>query len=136
MILLMALEHFFDCIVGLVSSHDIFQYSKTHVIILIWTWKNYGDFDFKLVSHAVYLCADFILEFLRQLGDLSEADNTSASCQDAYNKTLAKHHSWLIRKAAIVAMYTMPTREMLFKKVLLESLLKNFFFLFMGIQSI
>lgn len=60
---------------------------------------------------------DFIREFLQQLGDLSDVDKTACSCQDAYNKTLAKHHPWVIRKAAIVAMYTMPTREALFKKV-------------------
>ncbi|XP_043505651.1 ceramide-1-phosphate transfer protein [Polistes fuscatus] len=60
---------------------------------------------------------DFIREFLRQLGELSDADKTSTCCKDAYNKTLAKHHPWVIRKAAIVAMYTMPTRELLFKKV-------------------
>ncbi|XP_034191638.1 ceramide-1-phosphate transfer protein [Osmia lignaria lignaria] len=60
---------------------------------------------------------DFIREFLRQLGDLSDSDKTSSCCQDAYNKTLAKHHPWVIRKAAVVAMYTMPTRELLFKKV-------------------
>ncbi|XP_003702820.2 ceramide-1-phosphate transfer protein [Megachile rotundata] len=60
---------------------------------------------------------DFIREFLRQLGELSDSDKTSSCCQDAYNKTLAKHHPWVIRKAAVVAMYTMPTRELLFKKV-------------------
>lgn len=60
---------------------------------------------------------DFIREFLRQLGELGDTDKTSTCCQDAYNKTLAKHHPWVIRKAAIVAMYTMPTRELLFKKV-------------------
>ncbi|XP_033335795.2 ceramide-1-phosphate transfer protein [Megalopta genalis] len=60
---------------------------------------------------------DFIREFLRQLGDLSDTDKTSTSCQDAYGKTLAKHHPWMIRKAAVVAMYTMPTRDVLFKKV-------------------
>lgn len=60
---------------------------------------------------------DFIREFLRQLGDLSDSDKTSSCCQDAYNKTLAQHHPWVIRKAAVVAMYTMPTRELLFKKV-------------------
>ncbi|KAI4492330.1 hypothetical protein M0802_009840 [Mischocyttarus mexicanus] len=60
---------------------------------------------------------DFIREFLRQLGELSDTDKTSTCCQDAYNKTLAKHHPWVIRKAAIVAMYTMPNREVLFKKV-------------------
>lgn len=51
------------------------------------------------------------------MGDLSDSDKTSSCCQDAYNKTLAKHHPWVIRKAAVVAMYTMPTRELLFKKV-------------------
>ncbi|XP_046432065.1 ceramide-1-phosphate transfer protein isoform X2 [Neodiprion pinetum] len=60
---------------------------------------------------------DFISEFLRQLGELSDGDKTSACCQDAYNKTLAKHHPWIIRKGAVVAMYAMPTRELLFKKV-------------------
>ncbi|XP_008550781.1 ceramide-1-phosphate transfer protein [Microplitis demolitor] len=68
---------------------------------------------------------DFIREFLRQLGDLKDVDKTSNCCQDAYNKTLAKHHPWVIRKAAIVAMYTMPTREVLFKKVCGEHVQRN-----------
>ncbi|XP_012218280.1 ceramide-1-phosphate transfer protein [Linepithema humile] len=68
---------------------------------------------------------DFIKEFLRQLGDLLDADKTSSCCQDSYNKTLAKHHPWVIRKAAIVAMYTMPTREALFKKVCGENVQRN-----------
>jgi len=68
---------------------------------------------------------DFIREFLRQLGDLSDVDKTSCCCQDAYNKTLAKHHPWVIRKAAVVAMYTMPTREALFKKVCGENVQRN-----------
>ncbi|XP_014208407.1 ceramide-1-phosphate transfer protein-like [Copidosoma floridanum] len=68
---------------------------------------------------------DFILEFLRQLGELSSTDNTSASCQDAYNKTLAKHHSWIVRKAAVYAMYTMPTRETLFKRVCGDEVQRN-----------
>ncbi|EZA61524.1 hypothetical protein DMN91_003554 [Ooceraea biroi] len=68
---------------------------------------------------------DFIREFLRQLGELTDGDKTSSCCQDAYNKTLAKHHPWVIRKAAIVAMYTMPTREALFKKVCGENIQRN-----------
>lgn len=60
---------------------------------------------------------DFIREFLRQLGELADTEKTSSCCQDAYGKTLAKHHPWVIRKAAVVAMYTMPTKELLFKKV-------------------
>ena len=64
-----------------------------------------------------HLISDFISEFLKQLGEISDTDKTSCCCQDAYNKTLAKHHPWIIKKAAIVAMYTMPTKEVLFKKV-------------------
>ncbi|XP_063984899.1 ceramide-1-phosphate transfer protein [Diachasmimorpha longicaudata] len=68
---------------------------------------------------------DFIREFLRQLGNLSDADKTSSCCQDAYNKTLAKHHPWVIRKTAVVAMYTMPTRETLLKKVCGDNVQRN-----------
>lgn len=68
---------------------------------------------------------DFIREFLRQLGDLSDGDKTSSCCQDAYNKTLAKYHPWVIRKAAIVAMYAMPNREALLKKVCGENVQRN-----------
>ncbi|KAH0547383.1 ceramide-1-phosphate transfer protein [Cotesia glomerata] len=68
---------------------------------------------------------DFIREFLRQLGELKETDKTSNCCQDAYQKTLSKHHPWVIRKAAVVAMYTMPTREVLFKKVCGENVQRN-----------
>lgn len=67
--------------------------------------------------NSEYFVPDFIREFLRQLGELSDGDKTSSCCQDAYNKTLAKHHAWIIRKGAVVAMYAMPTRELLFKKV-------------------
>ncbi|XP_058797171.1 ceramide-1-phosphate transfer protein [Phymastichus coffea] len=68
---------------------------------------------------------DFISEFLRQLGELSDSDSTSTVCQEAYNKTLAKHHPWLIRKTAVVAMYTMPNRGTLFKKVCGENVQRN-----------
>ncbi|XP_076242017.1 ceramide-1-phosphate transfer protein [Calliopsis andreniformis] len=68
---------------------------------------------------------DFIREFLRQLSELSDTEKTSSCCQDAYNKTLAKHHPWVIRKAAVVAMYTMPTREFLLKKVCGAHVQKN-----------
>ncbi|XP_011648158.1 ceramide-1-phosphate transfer protein [Pogonomyrmex barbatus] len=68
---------------------------------------------------------DFIREFLQQLGDLSDVDKTACCCQDAYSKTLAKHHPWVVRKAAVVAMYTMPTREALFKKVCGENVQRN-----------
>jgi len=47
------------------------------------------------------------------------ADNEKAHtvCKSAYNDTLAKHHTFLIRKGAQVAMYTIPTRGDLLRRV-------------------
>uniref|UniRef100_A0A0K8TQX9 Putative cytoplasm n=1 Tax=Tabanus bromius TaxID=304241 RepID=A0A0K8TQX9_TABBR len=60
---------------------------------------------------------DFIREFLKSVGGLQNNDKTCHACQAAYNGTLAKYHPWLVRKGANVAMYAMPTREQLLKKV-------------------
>lgn len=42
---------------------------------------------------------------------------TGVACRDAYDRTLAKHHSFIVRKGAHVAMYTLPVREQLLRKV-------------------
>ncbi|XP_012270183.1 ceramide-1-phosphate transfer protein isoform X2 [Orussus abietinus] len=68
---------------------------------------------------------DFIREFMQRLGDLTDAEKTSSCCQEAYGKTLAKHHPWVVRTAAVVAMYTLPTREALLKKVCGEHVQRN-----------
>ncbi|CAG9768305.1 unnamed protein product [Ceutorhynchus assimilis] len=60
---------------------------------------------------------EFIQLFLKKIGDLQDHDSSSPSCREAYDQTLAKHHSYLIRKGAQVAMYTLPTRENLLKRV-------------------
>lgn len=62
----------------------------------------------------------FIREFLERLNEIENHEKTSNACQTAYNNTLAQFHPWLIRKGAIVAMYTMPTREQLLTKVCLD----------------
>ncbi|KAJ7306406.1 hypothetical protein JRQ81_009753 [Phrynocephalus forsythii] len=42
----------------------------------------------------------------------SEADaQTSVLCTDSYNASLANHHAWIIRKAATMAFYALPTRD-------------------------
>lgn len=60
---------------------------------------------------------DFIREFLRLLGNLKPNDKTSSTCRAAYDDTLAKFHPWIIRKSANVAMYALPNRDQLLKKV-------------------
>lgn len=54
------------------------------------------------------------------MGKLSPSEKTSTVCQTAYNQTLAQYHPWLVRKGAIVAMYTLPTRDQLLNKVCLD----------------
>ncbi|XP_037049252.1 LOW QUALITY PROTEIN: ceramide-1-phosphate transfer protein-like [Bradysia coprophila] len=63
---------------------------------------------------------DFIREFLFNLGKLNPSEKTSTVCQAAYTQTLAQYHPWLVRKGAMVAMYTMPTRDQLLNKVCLD----------------
>ncbi|XP_067630753.1 ceramide-1-phosphate transfer protein [Eurosta solidaginis] len=63
---------------------------------------------------------EFIYEFLRRLSELNECDKTHACCKSAYNDTLAKHHPWVVRKGAVVAMYALPTQGELLKRVCLN----------------
>ncbi|GLV38257.1 uncharacterized protein CBL_12905 [Carabus blaptoides fortunei] len=60
---------------------------------------------------------DFIRQFMRALGELQNGDKTSTVCQAAYEKTLAQYHPWIVQKGAKMAMYTMPTREQLLRRV-------------------
>lgn len=60
---------------------------------------------------------DFIRAFLRSVAELKDDDNTGPVCREAYDKTLANFHSFVIRKGARIAMYTLPSKEQLLKKV-------------------
>lgn len=51
------------------------------------------------------------------MGELKDEENTGTVCREAYDRTLAKHHPFFIRKGAQIAMYTLPTREQLLKRV-------------------
>lgn len=61
--------------------------------------------------------SEFIYEFLKRLSELNECDRTHSCCKNAYNDTLAKHHPWVVRKGAVVAMYALPTQGELLKRV-------------------
>ena len=60
---------------------------------------------------------EFAYEFLKRLSELNDCDKTHACCKNAYNDTLGKHHPWVIRKGALVAMYALPTQGELLKRV-------------------
>ncbi|XP_065087991.1 ceramide-1-phosphate transfer protein-like [Ochlerotatus camptorhynchus] len=61
---------------------------------------------------------NFIRVFLTRLCELETADeSTCPICQASYNETLAEFQPWLIRKGALMAMYTLPNRDQLLEKI-------------------
>ncbi|XP_073844625.1 ceramide-1-phosphate transfer protein [Musca autumnalis] len=60
---------------------------------------------------------EFVYEFLLKLAELAENDKVHQTCKLAYESTLAKHHPWVVRKGALVAMYALPTQGELLKRV-------------------
>ncbi|XP_032087695.1 ceramide-1-phosphate transfer protein isoform X2 [Thamnophis elegans] len=49
--------------------------------------------------------------FLEGLRTSSPGAKTSTLCTDSYNASLANYHPWIIRKAATMAFYALPTRD-------------------------
>lgn len=63
---------------------------------------------------------EFISAFLLKLKETDNNVRFSTAATKAYDETLAKHHPWLIRKAVHVAMYMLPSRQDLLKKMGVE----------------
>lgn len=59
----------------------------------------------------------FTMLFMKKLSEASGHDSSSSIAADAYNQSLANYHPWLVRKAAVWAMYTLPNIEDLKKKI-------------------
>merc|ERR1712001_809297 len=47
---------------------------------------------------------EYIIAFLKDVPDLGVDDKCSTLSQEAYKKTLIKHHPWVVQKAALLAM--------------------------------
>ena len=52
----------------------------------------------------------FTMLFMEKLSESSDCEKASSIASSAYTRSLAKYHPWLIRKAATLAMYTLPSR--------------------------
>ena len=55
----------------------------------------------------------FIYKFLDKLYNSDHKNKSSTICSEVYEGTLAKHHSWFVRKAATLGMLTLPSHEVL-----------------------
>jgi len=64
---------------------------------------------------------DFIILFMTKLLDLQPTDSTVHAAQESYNQTLARHHSWLVRKGALLAMNLLPCQKALYRQTVGDS---------------
>ena len=62
----------------------------------------------------------FVVEFIDGLNKMGDEDKVSHMAANAYSTTLATFHPWLIQKGAKLAMYTLPVRRDLVKKVVAQ----------------
>ncbi|XP_067872881.1 ceramide-1-phosphate transfer protein [Heterodontus francisci] len=53
--------------------------------------------------------------FLEKLQVASDDSKTSILCTEAYHDSLANYHPWIVRKAAAVAFYMLPSRASFFE---------------------
>lgn len=53
---------------------------------------------------------DFITDFMKSIREADREVKLSGIGSQSYDRTLAKHHPWLIRKGVHLAVYTLPTR--------------------------
>ena len=54
---------------------------------------------------------EFILEFMSRISNSSDNDKTSVIAAEVYEQTLSKHHPWITRKMAAIAMHFLPSRK-------------------------
>lgn len=59
----------------------------------------------------------FIMYFMRDLSSAKKDAKSSTIAQKCYTDTLSVHHPWLIRKGAMLAMYTLPAKQQFIERV-------------------
>ncbi|XP_041378110.1 ceramide-1-phosphate transfer protein-like [Gigantopelta aegis] len=60
---------------------------------------------------------EFVLEFMQEISNADDSVRMSEVGSQAYDRTLAKFHPWLIRKGVHIAVYTLPNRKHLLQKM-------------------
>lgn len=60
---------------------------------------------------------EFVIDFMTAVTKMEISKKLTGIASESYQRTLAKHHPWVIRKAVGVAMYTLPTGEQLLSKM-------------------
>ncbi|XP_040038952.1 glycolipid transfer protein domain-containing protein 2 isoform X2 [Gasterosteus aculeatus] len=98
---------------------------------MIWVELNRGLVDFNhqtdsgcrtlLRLHRALLWLKLFLQKLAETPAAGRLRSPSELCREAYQSTLANHHTWFVRRAAELAFIAMPERGFFFKLVCVQS---------------
>ncbi|KAL6098913.1 uncharacterized protein ACO6RY_17946 [Pungitius sinensis] len=98
---------------------------------MIWVELNRGLVDFNhqtdsgcrtlLRLHRALLWLKLFLQKLAETPVAGRLRSPSELCREAYQSTLANHHTWFVRRAAELAFIAMPERAFFFKLVCVKS---------------
>lgn len=110
------------------SQHNGAYYS---VRSMIWVELNQGLVDFHhqtdsgcrtlLRLHRALLWLKLFLDKLAETPAAGRLRSPSELCREAYQNTLANHHTWFVRRAAELAFIAMPERGFFFRLVCVQS---------------
>ncbi|XP_070774138.1 glycolipid transfer protein domain-containing protein 2 [Enoplosus armatus] len=98
---------------------------------MIWVELNRGVVDFQqqtdsgcrtlLRLHRALLWLKLFLEKLAETPVAGRLRSPSELCREAYQTTLANHHTWFVRRAAELAFIAMPERGFFFRLVCVQN---------------
>lgn len=90
------------------------DYEKTEALLIDKTGRRPSGARTLLRLHRAL---EFISQFLHEVTKIDDHMSTGGSARNAYGRTLAKHHPWMIRKTVNLATLALPYRKVLIANV-------------------
>nr|KAG5689271.1 hypothetical protein BaRGS_005279 [Batillaria attramentaria] len=92
-----------------VTLQSMMQYERAEGIVRVKGRVPSGTRQFLRLHRAL----EFILEFMRQIHQRDDDEKTSHIASQVYHDTLSKHHPWVTRQIAAIAVYMLPPKKTL-----------------------
>ncbi|XP_062261509.1 glycolipid transfer protein domain-containing protein 2 [Platichthys flesus] len=110
------------------ASEHVDAYRSVRSMILVELDRGVVDFEHQTDSgcrtllrlHRALLWLKLFLEKLAERPVSGRLRTPSDLCREAYKSTLAKHHTWFVRKAAELAFIAMPERGFFYRLVCVQ----------------
>ncbi|CAB1431875.1 unnamed protein product [Pleuronectes platessa] len=110
------------------ASEHVDAYRSVRSMILVELDRGVVDFNHQTDSgcrtllrlHRALLWLKLFLEKLAETPVTGRLRTPSDLCREAYKSTLAKHHTWFVRKAAELAFIAMPERGFFYRLVCVQ----------------